>query len=172
MNWSEIGDTLCPIARCLAVVGDRWTMLIMRELFFGNQRFDALQAQTGMSPHLLSTRLKRLEGDGILARELYHDKPRRHQYCLTAKGEDLFPVVLTLADWGRKWGEKWGELDPAQPAVEVVHRHCGKRLEIALACGDCGEQFAGADLDMTFGAAYDAERAGRAAGFHADKARD
>ncbi|MEC5159228.1 MULTISPECIES: winged helix-turn-helix transcriptional regulator [unclassified Janthinobacterium] len=168
MNWSEIGDTLCPIARCLAVVGDRWTMLIMRELFFGNQRFDGLQAQTGMSPHLLSTRLKRLEGDGVLAREVYHAKPRRYQYCLTAKGEDLFPIVLTLAGWG----DKWGELDPALAALNVVHRHCGKRLEIALACSDCGEQFDGADLDMTFGVAYDAERAGRAASFQANKVRD
>lgn len=168
MNWSEIGDTLCPIARCLAVVGDRWTMLIMRELFFGNRRFDGLQAQTGMSPHLLSTRLKRLEGDGVLAREAYHDKPRRYQYCLTDKGEDLFPILMTLAGWGKKWGE----LDAAQPAVDVVHRSCGQRLEAGLACTGCGELFSGADLDMTFGPAYGAERAGRAAHFQASKARD
>ncbi|MDC8760748.1 winged helix-turn-helix transcriptional regulator [Janthinobacterium fluminis] len=167
MNWSEIGDTLCPIARCLAVVGDRWTMLVMRELFFGNQRFDGLQAQTGMSPHLLSTRLKRLEGDGILARAIYHDKPRRYQYCLTDKGRDLYPTLMTLADWGRKWGE----LDPAQPAVDAVHRHCGQPLQLGLACACCGELFAAPDLDLAFGAAYSAERAGRAQAFQAGKAR-
>lgn len=86
MGWSEVGETVCPIARTLAVVGDRWTVLILRELFLGVKRFEEFQAQTGMSSHLLSTRLKRLEADGIVVRHLYSDRPPRHEYRLTSKG--------------------------------------------------------------------------------------
>ena len=78
MGWSEVGDTVCPIARALAVVGDRWTVLILRELFLGVKRFEEFQQQTGMSPHLLSTRLKRLEAEGIVVRRPYSERPVRH----------------------------------------------------------------------------------------------
>ncbi|MCC6609566.1 MAG: helix-turn-helix transcriptional regulator, partial [Burkholderiales bacterium] len=128
MGWSEVGETVCPIARALAVVGDRWTVLILRELFLGVNRFEEIQAQTGMSSHLLSTRLKRLEGDGIVARRPYSDRPPRHEYRLTDKGLDLYPLLLSL----KAWGEKWGGFEPkAEPvpkvrtlrsaAVSVVH---------------------------------------------------
>ncbi|HET7622476.1 MAG TPA: helix-turn-helix domain-containing protein [Gemmatimonadaceae bacterium] len=85
------------------MVGDRWTMLILRELFVGAIRFEEFQAQTGMSPHLLSTRLKRLEGDGVVARHLYSTSPPRHEYRLTRKGLDLYPLLLSLKSWGGKW---------------------------------------------------------------------
>jgi DNA-binding HxlR family transcriptional regulator len=153
MSWSESGDTLCPIARCLAVVGDRWTMLIMRELFFGNGRFDGLQAQTGMSPHLLSTRLKRLEADGVLARRAYQQKPPRYEYVLTERGH------------------KWGELPPGSPALHIAHRSCGHELQVGLACKQCGETFERGDLDVNFSEHYVAERERRQADFQAGKAR-
>ncbi|WP_317205872.1 helix-turn-helix domain-containing protein [Janthinobacterium sp.] len=161
MNWSEIGDTLCPIARCLAVVGDRWTMLIVRELFFGNQRFDGLQAQTGMSPHLLSARLKRLEGDGILTRAAYHAKPPRYQYCLTDKGSALHPILMTLDGWGKVWGE----LEALPPAVKLIHKQCGQSPRLGLACACCGAMVCAAELELSFTAAYQDERAARAALF-------
>jgi DNA-binding HxlR family transcriptional regulator len=167
MSWSESGDTLCPIARCLAVVGDRWTMLIMRELFFGNGRFDGLQAQTGMSPHLLSTRLKRLEADGVLARRAYQQKPPRYEYVLTERGQDLHPILMTLAGWGRKWGE----LPPGSPALHIAHRSCGHELQVGLACKQCGETFERGDLDVNFSEHYVAERERRQADFQAGKAR-
>src|SRR5882672_11702309 len=74
-GWDDVGDTLCPIARSLSVIGDRWTMLLIRELLFGTKRFDEFQAQTGMSSHLLSTRLTRLEEEGVVKRTPYQDRP-------------------------------------------------------------------------------------------------
>lgn len=165
MSWSESGDTLCPIARSLSVVGDRWTLLVMRELFFGNLRFDGLQAQTGMSPHLLSTRLKRLESDGVIARNAYQEKPARYQYGLTAKGQDLYPVLMTLAGWGKKWGG----LDTAAPALDLRHRQCGHELLVGLACACCGQPFDQDDIAVAFSPAYIDERHSRGAAFHARK---
>ena len=165
MSWSESGESQCPIARCLAVVGDRWTMLIMRELFFGNSRFDGLQAQTGMSPHLLSTRLKRLEADGVLARRAYQQKPPRHEYVLTESGQDLYPILMTLAGWGQKWGGLGG----SAPALNVTHRHCGHEVETGLACLACGEPFSRADVDTTFSDSFTAERRARMEAFQAAK---
>lgn len=104
MSWDCVSDTVCPIARALSVVGDRWTLLILRELIMGVRRFDELQAQTGMSSHLLSTRLKRMEQDGIVERRLYSKKPPRYEYLQTAKGKDLDPVILMLRSWGMKHG--------------------------------------------------------------------
>lgn len=167
MNWSESGDTLCPIARTLTVVGDRWTMLIMRELFFGNLRFDGLQAQTGMSPHLLSTRLKRLESDGLVERRAYQAKPARYQYGLTAKGLDLYPVLMTLAGWGKRWGG----LDPDAPALDMRHRHCGQQVQVGLACTCCGQPFEQPDIETAFSPAYIEERQARGAAFQAGKLR-
>lgn len=167
MNWSESGETLCPIARCLAVVGDRWTMLIMRELFFGNCRFDGLQAQTGMSPHLLSTRLKRLEADGVLARSAYQMKPPRYEYVLSEKGRDLHPILMTLAGWGRKWGE----LPADAPGLSVKHRACGHEVRTGLACRDCGQLIEPGDLDVGFSPDYVAERSRRGDAFQERKAR-
>lgn len=165
MSWADSGESQCPIARCLAVVGDRWTMLIMRELFFGNCRFDGLQAQTGMSPHLLSTRLKRLEADGVLARRAYQQKPPRYEYVLTDSGHDLYPVLMTLAGWGRKWGG----LDGSAPALRTTHRHCGNEVHAGLACMACGEPFTRDDVDTTFSDGFIDERRERMDAFQAAK---
>jgi DNA-binding HxlR family transcriptional regulator len=102
MAWAEIGNSICPIARALAVVGDRWTVLILRELFLGAKRFEEFQVQTGMSSHLLSTRLKRLERDGVIARRPYSQRPARHEYRFTDKGLDLYPLLLSLKNFGEK----------------------------------------------------------------------
>jgi len=117
-GWDDVGDTLCPIARSLSVIGDRWTMLLIRELLFGTKRFDEFQAQTGMSSHLLSTRLTRLEEEGVVKRTPYQDRPVRYDYRLTEKGKDLFPVILSLGGWGNEW---CGLKTSQKPAVRMVH---------------------------------------------------
>lgn len=103
MNWEEISGSVCPIARTLAVVGDRWTMLILRELAMGNTRFDELQAQTGVSSFLLSTRLKRLEHDGVIERRQYTERPPRFEYFTTDKGKEFDAILLSMRDWGVRW---------------------------------------------------------------------
>src|SRR3954468_24911216 len=102
-GWSEITSTECPIARSSAVIGDRWTLVIMRELTMGNRRFDSLQAQTLASPQMLTSRLKRLEAAVMPERQAYTERPRRYEYHLTDKGEAFASVLLALRAWGETW---------------------------------------------------------------------
>ncbi len=167
MGWDGVGKSICPIARSLAVLGDRWTMLIIRELFLGTRRFDAFQAQTGMSPHLVSQRLKRLEKDGIVERRPYQQRPPRYEYRLTEKGKDLHSVVLAL----RAWGMRWGGLDPAaEPAVTLIHKTCGEKIGTTeVIHPDCGALLHPHDIATRFGAEFAAEREARQASFSAGK---
>lgn len=166
MSWDEIGESVCPIARSLAVLGDRWTMLIIRELFLGTRRFDAFQAQTGMSSHLLCVRLKRLEGDGIIERRLYQDRPRRYEYRLTAKGKDLHGVVLALRAWGLRW---CGFDRDGEPAVRLIHTTCGGEVGSAPICCHCGETLKPRDIRAAFSDAFTAEREARRSSFLSGK---
>src|ERR1700753_4255496 len=93
-RWAEMGDTLCPVARSTAIIGDRWTLLIVRELFAGCSRFDEIQAQTGATAQMLSTRLKRLEADGMGERRAYRRRPARYEYVLAPMGSDSLPESL------------------------------------------------------------------------------
>ena len=100
MNWTRIGKSQCPVARALAMVGDRWTLLILRELFVGVPRFEDIQAETGVSSHLLSMRLRKLEINGILIRKQYSKRPVRYEYRLTAKGNDIVPILTAFIQYG------------------------------------------------------------------------
>lgn len=94
-------DQACPIARTLDIIGDRWTMLVIRDLFFGRRRFsEFLRASPGLPPKLLSERLKRLEDRGLIERSVYSEHPLRAEYHLTEKGRSLFPVLTAIGDWG------------------------------------------------------------------------
>src|SRR4051794_7038549 len=88
--------TLCPVARGASVVGDRWTVLVLRELFSENHRFEEIQAQTGATPQMVAARLKTLEAEGLIERRRYSARPLRHDYHLTPKGEAFYPVILAL----------------------------------------------------------------------------
>jgi DNA-binding HxlR family transcriptional regulator len=94
-------DTLCPIAHSTGLVGDRWSILIVRELLLGQSRFQDLQAQTGATSQMLAARLKRLEADGLVERRAYSQRPVRYEYRLTQKGSHLMPVILGAAGLGR-----------------------------------------------------------------------
>lgn len=166
MSWDDLTDSACPIARALSVVGDRWTLLIMRELIMGNNRFDEIQAQTGISSHLLSTRLKRLEADGIIERKLYCERPARYEYQRTAKGKDLDPVILLLRSWGMKHG---GYAPKAEPAVHIVHRKSGKVVDSEWRMPETGRKFSFDDVDAKVGKVFSKERAKKRASFRAAK---
>ena len=96
----DASGTLCPIARSSALVGDRWTILLVRELSLGSTRFDQLLTQTGATPQMLTSRLRRLEADGMIVREPYSQRPLRHEYRLTGKGQELRSVIRALREWG------------------------------------------------------------------------
>ena len=101
MKWSDLPNNPCPVARTMSLIGDRWTVLIIRDCFLGLSRFEQFQKSTGMTRHVLSERLKRLAEGGIIERRAYQDSPARYEYVLTEKGRDLAPALAALRDWGK-----------------------------------------------------------------------
>ncbi len=132
MRWNEIDTMICSIARTLSVVGDRWTMLIIRDVFLGIRRFEAIQHDLRLTPHRLSDRLRRLVRDGILVRVEYEKHPHRFEYRLTEKGIDLYPLIVVMVEWGDRW-----MAGPAGVPVELVHRPCGHSIKPELTCPCC-----------------------------------
>jgi DNA-binding HxlR family transcriptional regulator len=142
MRWRDVGELECSIARALSVIGDRWTLLILRNAFLGTRRFGDFQAQLGVTRHRLADRLAKLVEHGVLRRDRYQDSPPRDEYRLTEKGRDLYGVIVTLAGWGDRWmaGEHG-------PPVERVHRRCGHAATLRLSCEHCGEPVTARDME-------------------------
>lgn len=134
MRWDEIDKQVCSVARALSVVGERWTLLILRDAFFGTRRFDQFQRNLGITRHRLSERLGKLVEQGVLTRVPYSERPKRHEYRLTRKGLALYPVLMTLARWGDEWMDR-GE----GPPLEYVHEACGAVTRPVLTCSECSE---------------------------------
>lgn len=103
MKWHEIGKLNCPIAKSLSIIGDRWTLLIIRNAFAGTSRFEDFQEQLGITRHLLTERIKRLVESDIFEKKLYCDAPKRYEYKLTEKGLALQPILKSLSIWGKVW---------------------------------------------------------------------
>ena len=137
MRWGEIRDVPCSIARALAVVGERWTLLILREIFFGASRFDELRRRLGIARNVLSARLEHLAEHGVLEKVSYQNRPVRFEYRLTSKGRDLYPVLLALLHWGDRW-----ETGATPPSLTLVHTRCGAPVEPVMACAQCGDSLA------------------------------
>lgn len=125
----------CSIARALEVVGERWTLLILRDLSFGLRRFDELERSLGVAPGILASRLKRLAEDGMIERRRYQTAPERFEYQLTAKAMELAPVLFYFAKWGDRHYPS-----PAGPPRLSLHRGCGGNVDEHLACDRCGER--------------------------------
>ena len=99
---SDYKNQVCSVAGALEVVGERWSLLIVRDVLLGLRRFDELQAHLGVARNVLQTRLTRLIEAGVLEKRLYHDRPERYEYRLTEKGLDLWPTIVALLHWGNK----------------------------------------------------------------------
>ncbi|WP_262462802.1 winged helix-turn-helix transcriptional regulator [Alloalcanivorax balearicus] len=139
MKWDDVGNQACSVARTMAVIGDRWTMLILRNAFMGTRRFDHFQLQLSVTRHVLSERLKRLVDAGIFRKEAY--KPNRYEYRLTQMGRDLYPVLLAVTAWGDTW------LDEGRGAPLVFqHKGCGEMMTPTLVCSECGEKVTASDV--------------------------
>lgn len=126
-------DLPCPIARSLEIVGDRWTLLIVRDLLaLGPRKYVELQsALAGIAPNVLSDRLKLLEEHGVVSREFYEQHPPRARYKLTTKGLGLRFVIYALLEWGNKYEYE---------AVTLAHDECGHALKLKHVCEHCGEE--------------------------------
>src|SRR5258708_39084 len=134
MRWDSVKSMNCSVARTLSVVGERWTMLILREAFLGRHRFDEFQAGTGIARNILSTRLQALVGNGIFERKQGAGAERHVEYRLTKKGQDLYPIMLALMKWGDSW-----MADEDGPPMTLMHRECGHKTAPTLICSHCGE---------------------------------
>ena len=125
------GPRACPIAASLGVLGERWTLLAIRELNYGVHRFEEIVRNTGATRDLLAVRLRKLERAGVIEKRQYSEHPPRFEYHLTAAGEELRPVLLSLAQWGQKWADD-------SPADKFVHE-CGYELDAVYICTHCRE---------------------------------
>jgi DNA-binding HxlR family transcriptional regulator len=135
MRLTRLADWNCSIARTLDVVGEWWTLLIIRDAFRGTRRFDDFQSSLGLARSVLTARLAKLTGSGILERRAYSSRPPRYEYQLTAKGRDLFPLIVALIGWGDQWAPT-----PAGPPVQFVHDTCGNVTTPVLTCPHCHGQ--------------------------------
>ncbi len=134
MKWNELHTEACPVARGLSVIGDRWTLMVVRECFLGIRRFDDMQARLGITRHVLADRLRNLEADGVVYREAYQARPLRHEYRLTPKGRALYPVLVTLIDWAN--AHVPGDKDPS---ISLLNRRTQNPLVPKLIDAETGE---------------------------------
>jgi DNA-binding HxlR family transcriptional regulator len=125
----------CSIAGALEVVGERWSLLIVRDILLGLRRFDELQSHLGIARNVLQTRLTRLTEQGVIERRPYQERPPRHEYRLTEKGLDLWPTMVALMQWGDRHA-----VPPGGPPVVLEHRGCGGSVDEHRVCERCGEK--------------------------------
>lgn len=146
MKWNELGGMYCPIARSLSILGDRWTLLILRNAFLRTRRFDDFQKQLGITRHLLSERLNRLVEHKILVKVLYQETPKRYEYKLTECGLDLYPVIVALSSWGNTWMNESNEF----PEILYTHKDCGEQTKPLMKCECCNQQLTAKNTISSF----------------------
>lgn len=122
-------------------IGERWTILILRDAFYGIRRFDDFQASLGVARNILTSRLNHLVDGGVMRKEQYQDNPPRFEYRLTEKGRDLIPVITTLMAWGNKWES---QDDP----VTLIHKDCGHAMHAVAVCSHCAESITAHNLTI------------------------
>ncbi len=140
MERKSFAEMHCSVAQCLDVIGEWWSMLIVRDAFLGITRFDDFTERLGISRNILNQRLARLVEAGILARVAYSEHPPRFDYRLTDRGRDLWPVLTAM----RQWGDKHAA--PDGPPMVVTHQGCGQVANAVMICSACGEPFGAGEV--------------------------
>jgi len=148
MRWGEIGGQDCSVARTVAIIGDRWTLLILRDCFLRVRRFEAFQEKLGLTRPILARRLRKLVAAGVLAKVPYQARPPRYEYQLTERGMSLYPIIVGLAHWGdvHLSGEDG-------PPLRRRHKACGYLFDPVVTCSECGEAVAPRDVSVEVRAA-------------------
>lgn len=124
----------CSIARTLDAIGDRWSLLIIRDAFYGVRRFDDFQKGLGVARNVLTDRLQKLVDRGVLERRQYEERPPRFEYRLSESGRDLVGVVLVMMRWGDRWTSE------GDAPVTIIHTGCGHETQPVVACSECGDE--------------------------------
>jgi DNA-binding HxlR family transcriptional regulator len=136
----------CSVAKALEVIGERWSLLIVRAVMHGNRRFGAIQESLGIARNVLSARLERLVEEDILERRAYSESPPRYEYFLTQKGLDLWPALIALLHWGERYSP-----DPDGPRRLIVHKGCGGTVGERGICDSCGQVLTARDAKQVPG---------------------
>ena len=141
MLGRDYENQVCSIAATLEVIGERWSLLIVRDVFLGLRRFEQIQADLGIARNILQRRLSTLTDRGVLERRLYHESPPRYEYRLTEKGLDLWPTMVALMQWGDHHASP-----PAGRPVVLEHRGCGGAVDAHRTCMECGMRLSVGDV--------------------------
>ncbi len=146
MRWNDLDAENCSLSRTIAVIGDRWTLLILRDCFLRIRRFEDFQTRLGITRHILAARLRKLVSHGVLRRVPYNERPLRYEYLLTQRGLDLYPVILSLVHWG----DVHLVDERGKP---VLHRHktCGKIFDPVFVCSECSEPLSAKEVEVCLG---------------------
>ena len=142
----------CSVAKALEVIGERWSLLIVRSVMHGNRRFGEMQESLGIARNVLSARLQRLVDEEILERRAYQESPPRYEYFLTQKGLDLWPALIALLNWGDRYSP-----DPEGPRRLIVHKQCGGTVSERGICESCGKVLTARDAKQVPGPGAKAE---------------
>src|SRR5580658_2550 len=134
MERKSFANMDCSVAQCLEVIGEWWSMLILRDAFMGVTRFEDFQRRLGISRNILQNRLTTLVDAGVLVRVPYSEHPPRDDYRLTDKGRDLWPVLTAM----RRWGDRHAA--PSGPPVQILHKASGPVAEPELVCSPCSQR--------------------------------
>ncbi len=151
LGWPQVlkadYDTqVCSIARALEVVGERWTLLVLRDVFLGVRRFEDLQRDLGVARNVLATRLDKLVEHGVLERRRYSERPPRDEYRLTERGMDLWPTIVALLQFGDAHYPA-----PGGPPTVLRHRDCGGAVDAHRRCARCGVDLDARDVQAHAG---------------------
>ncbi|MEE2061347.1 winged helix-turn-helix transcriptional regulator [Rhodococcus artemisiae] len=131
MQWLDYSTDNCSVQRTMNIIGEKWTMIVLREVFNGVRRFEQMRRHTGISEPVLSARLRTLVDAGVLDTVPYQESGHRtrHEYRLTDKGRDLYPILIALLQWGDRYCA-----DPEGPALTVRHHDCGEPIAAVVQC--------------------------------------
>lgn len=151
MRWADIGEEVCSVSRSLSVVGDKWTLLIIRSAFLGARKFSDFQSEIGMTRHRLSDRLGKLVDDEVFVKVEYQNNPVRYEYRLSPKGVELYPIIMSLV----KWGDKWMAGEDGKP-MEYIHKTCGSNVMPVLTCPACADEVDPREMSVVPGPALKA----------------
>lgn len=153
MSRTDTSQWPCSIARGVNVLGDAWNLLILREACLGTRRFDEFQRNLGIGRGILTNHLRELTDEGLLDRVPYQERPVRHEYRLTDKGRDVYPILAAMA----AWSDRWMEGDEGPP-LTLHHTTCGHDMAAKVVCGECDSDLHVREIQAKPGPGHPASR--------------
>jgi DNA-binding HxlR family transcriptional regulator len=146
MKWNSLEEEQCSVARTVSVIGDRWTLLVLRDCFLRVRRFEDFQARLEVTRHVLADRLRKLVRHGVLRRVPYQSRPKRYEYILTQKGLDLYPIMMSIVHWG-----DIHMVDERGRPRLYEHKLCGKMFDPVMICSECGQPLSPKEVHVHIG---------------------